>query len=118
MSFDVRQVVNMSPDEREKFMTQVFNQLMGMSREQVISTLVEFIKQLAAVATDEQYKEVCKTNVGIIGKLPEDVAKQVVQMRLEAQSRLPPGLKERDQRLLMQAISESPYGNKVMSLLK
>lgn len=117
-SIDVRQVIKMSPSEREKFMSQVFSQLMGLSREQVVSALVDFIKQLSSAATDEQYKEVCKTNVGIIAQLPEAAAKAVVQMRLEAQSRLPPGLRERDQRLLNQAIAESPYRDKIMSLLK
>lgn len=118
MSLDVKQLVRMSPEERERLMSQVFSQLMTMSREQVVSTLVEFLKQLSAAANDDQYKEVCKTNVGIIARLPDATAKQVIQMRLEAQSRLPPDLRERDQRVLTKAIQESPYSSRIMSLLK
>lgn len=118
MSFDVRQLLNMDPATRESFMRNVFGQLLGMQREQVVAALADFLKALSSAATDEQYKEVCKTNVGIIAGLPTDVARQVVQMRLEAQSRLPPGLRERDQRLLNQAIAESPYRDKIMSLLR
>ena len=55
--------------------------------------------------------------MGIIAGLPADVVRQVVQARLEAQSRLPPGLRERGQRLLNQAIAESPYRDRIMSLL-
>ncbi|ESQ25593.1 MAG: hypothetical protein JCHSAcid_05300 [uncultured Acidilobus sp. JCHS] len=39
-------------------------------------------------------------------------------MRLEAQSRLPLDLRERDQRVLTKAIQESPYSSRIMSLLK
>ncbi len=117
MSLDVRQLISMDPSSRERFMRGVFGQLMGMSRDQVINALVAFISQLSSVANDEQYKEVCKTNVSIIASLPPETARQVVQMRLEAQSRLSPGLRERDQRLLNQAIAESPYRDKIMSLL-
>ena len=59
-----------------------------------------------------------QTNVGIIARLPDATAKQVIQMRLEAQSRLPPDLRERDQRVLTEAIQESPYSSRIMSLLK
>ena len=117
MAVDVRQLLSMDPASRERFLRGLFGQLLGMSREQVVGALVEFLKALSAAATDEQYKDVCKTNVGIIAGLPADVARQVVQMRLEAQSRLPPDLRERDQRLLNQAIAESPYRDKIMSLL-
>jgi len=44
MSLDVKQLVRMSPEERERLMSQVFSQLLTMSREQVVSTLVEFLK--------------------------------------------------------------------------
>jgi hypothetical protein len=56
----------MSPEERERLMSQVFSQLLTMSREQVVSTLVEFLKQLSAAANDEQYKEVCKGSAFIV----------------------------------------------------
>ena len=114
---DVRQLLSMDPASRERFLRGLFDQLLRMDREQVVGALVEFLKALSAAATDEQYKDVCKTNVGIIAGLPADVARQVVQARLEAQSRLPPGLRERDQRLLNQAIAESPYRDRIMSLL-
>jgi hypothetical protein len=34
MSLDVKQLVRMSPEERERLMSQVFSQLLTMSREQ------------------------------------------------------------------------------------
>ncbi len=118
MAVDVRRLLSMDPSSREAFLKGLFSQLLGMSHEQVVAALVDFLKALSLAATDEQYKEVCKTNVGIIAGLPTDVAKQVVRIRLEAQQRLPPGTRERDQRILNQAIAESPYRDKITSLLK
>jgi hypothetical protein len=66
MSLDVKQLVRMSPEERERLMSQVFSQLLTMSREQVVSTLVEFLKQLSAATDDDQYKEVCKSSAFIV----------------------------------------------------
>jgi len=66
MSLDVKQLVRMSPEERERLMSQVFSQLLTMSREQVVLTLVEFLKQLSAAANDDQYKEVCKSSAFIV----------------------------------------------------
>ncbi|MGC9071618.1 MAG: hypothetical protein ACP5HK_02845 [Acidilobus sp.] len=69
------------------------------------------------VATDDQYKEVCKTNISLIAGLPAEAARTVLRARLEAQRRLPPDLRARDEKVLNQAIKESPYASQVLSLL-
>ncbi len=117
LSLDVKSLLKLPENKKEETLKNVFSSLLGLQQEQVVNALTDFIKEVQKYANDDQYKEICKTNLKIISSLPENVAKQVVMMRLQAQNNLPESMKNRDKKVLNDAINESPYKEKILKLL-
>ncbi|MGC8572964.1 MAG: transcriptional regulator [Caldisphaera sp.] len=117
MSLDVKVLLSSPDDKKEEVLKNVFSSLLGLKQEEVVNALTDFLKELQKNANDNQYKNVCKINLKIISSLPDNVAKQVIAMRLQAQNSLPKDMKARDQKVLNDAINESPYREKILKLL-
>ncbi|WP_157463205.1 transcriptional regulator [Caldisphaera lagunensis] len=117
MSLDIKSLLSLPENKREETLKSIFSSLLGLQQDQVVNALTDFLKGLQTYANDNQYKEVCKTNLKIISSLPDNVAKQVIAMRLQAQNNLPENMKNRDKKVLNDAINESPYKEKILKLL-
>ncbi|MFP3165306.1 MAG: dehydrogenase [Acidianus sp.] len=87
-------------------MSKLFQQLLQMKDEDKINTLKGLIREMAEKATDEEYLNLCKTNLKLASTLPDDVLKAFIQLRMQASSQLPKDLHDRDMKLLTKALGE------------
>ncbi len=104
--FDVLAVASMSEGDREKAMGQVFEQLMPLSEEQQVSKFHELIGEMAEKASDEQYANLCSTNLKLASALPAPDLKKFLAVRMKAAARLPKNLSERDMKLLQASLAK------------
>ncbi len=117
---DLIQVARLNEKEREEAMSKLFSQLMAMDDRQKLEALRQLIRFMAEKATDEEYLNLCKTNVKIASSLPDNVLSAFLKLRMEAVSGLPKELQGRDQRLLSLALQglDERSRQKVMMAMK
>ncbi len=113
---NVLAVASMAPDEREAKMGELFQQLLPLPEPDQLSALQALIKEMAEKATDEQYKNLCFTNLKLAAGLPDEILKKFLVVRLEAGRTLPQPLAERDHMLMQESLGEVDAGirNKIM----
>ena len=109
-------IASMAPAEREAKMGELFQQLLPLPQSEQLSTLQALIKQMAENATDEQYQNLCFTNLKLAAGLPDEALKKFLVVRLEAGKTLHQGLAERDQKLMQISLGEvdAPIRDKIM----
>jgi hypothetical protein len=90
-------------------MGQMFQQLLPLSAEQQKEALGDLLRQMGEKASDQQYLDLCATNLKLAAMLPDATLKQFLAVRMQAVSELPPALAERDRTLLRQALDQADH---------
>ncbi|MCI2415190.1 MAG: dehydrogenase [Candidatus Aramenus sp.] len=117
---DLIQVSRLNDKEREEVMSKLFSQLMSMDERQKVEAMREMIKYMAEKATDEEYLNLCRTNIKLASGLQDNVLSSFLKVRMQAVSQLPKELRDRDQRLLATALQslDEKTREKMMKAMK
>jgi hypothetical protein len=113
-------VSRLNDKEREEVMSKLFSQLMSMDERQKVEAMREMIKYMAEKATDEEYLNLCRTNIKLASGLQDNVLSSFLKVRMQAVSQLPKELRDRDQRLLATALQslDEKTREKMMKAMK
>lgn len=104
---DVIAIGSMPAHEREVAMGKMFEKLMEMPESEQMSAFEALIGQMAEKGTDEQYRNLCLTNLKLAAGLPDSALKPFLMMRMKAASHLSPPLAQRDMKMLQEALEQS-----------
>jgi len=117
---DIVQISKLNDKEREKTMSSLFSELLKMPDKQKLEILKNLLKEMGDRASDEEYINLCKTNIKIASSLPEDTLSAFLKLRMQAVSELPKNYQDRDQKLMMNALNtfSDDIKNKIMNAMK
>lgn len=117
---DIVQISKLNEKEREKTMSSLFSELLKMPDKQKLEILKNLLKEMGDRASDEEYINLCKTNIKIASSLPEDTLSAFLKLRMQAVSELPKNYQDRDQKLMMNALNtfSDDIKNKIMNAMK
>ncbi|EZQ11262.1 MULTISPECIES: hypothetical protein [Acidianus] len=105
MSQDIVQISKLPEKERENAMEKLFEGLMKMNDDKAkLDALKSLIKEMVEKATDDEYINLCLTNLKIASKLPDEQLKPFIQLRLRASQELPANLSKRDNDMMQKAL--------------
>ncbi len=104
---NTEKIAKMDEEKRKEEMSKVFEKLFKDKEEKQIKTLKEMVTDMKK-ATDDEYLNLCLTNMGIAATLPEDQLKGFITVRMKANSELPDELKTRDMKMLNEAMAKAP----------
>ncbi|HBQ93913.1 MAG: dehydrogenase [Firmicutes bacterium] len=103
---NVLAIASLDAVEREAKMGELFQQLLPLPESEQLSALQALIREMGEKATDDQYRNLCFTNLKLAANLPDEALKNFLRVRLEAGRTLPPQLAERDQKLMKMSLGE------------
>ncbi|AWR93572.1 dehydrogenase [Acidianus brierleyi] len=117
---DIVQISKLNEKEREKTMSSLFSELLKMPDKQKLEILKNLLKEMGDRASDEEYINLCKTNIKVASSLPEDTLSAFLKLRMQAVSELPKNYQDRDQKLMMNALNtfSDDIKNKIMNAMK
>ncbi len=104
---DVVAIASMPEEDREATMGQLFHQLLPLDPAQQQDSLEHLIRAMGEHANDQQYLDLCATNLKLASMLPDADLARFLSVRLNAAAALPPNLAERDMNLMQQALKQS-----------
>ena len=104
---NVVKIAKMDEEKRKEEMSKVFGKILKEKEEKQLKALEEMIKDMKE-ATDNEYIDLCLTNLGISASLPDDQLKAFVAIRMKANSELPDDIKSRDMKMLSTALGKAP----------
>ncbi|AEB95174.1 hypothetical protein [Metallosphaera cuprina] len=102
---DVVQIARLSERERESTMRSLFQQLLALNDDQKLSTLKGLVKEMGEKANDEEYINLCKTNMKLASTLSDDMLKVFLKIRLQASAELPKNIHDRDMNMINRALA-------------
>ncbi|MCL4352781.1 MAG: dehydrogenase [Firmicutes bacterium] len=109
-SIDVLTIAALPEEDREATMGQMFQQLLPLNVEQQKNALGDLLRQMGEKASDQQYLDLCATNLKLAAMLPDKTLHQFLAVRMQAAAELPSELAERDGTLLRQALEHADHG--------
>ncbi len=117
---DIVQISRLSDKEREQVISNLFSELLKMPDNQKIEALKALLKEMGDKASDEEYINLCKTNIKVASSLPESTLSAFLKARMQAISQLPKNYQVRDQKLLMAALNtfDESTKNKILNAMK
>ncbi len=100
-------IAKMDEEKRKEEMSKLIGKLLKDKEEKQLKTLVEMITDMKE-ATDEEYINLCLTNMGIASTLNDTQLKGFMALRMKANSELPGDIKSRDMKMINDAMGKVP----------
>ncbi|MEM0140188.1 MAG: hypothetical protein QXZ44_06215 [Ferroplasma sp.] len=104
---DIVAISKMEPEKRKMEMQKVLTGMFTLSDSEKIKDMKAMIIAMEN-ATDEEYSELCLTNIGIASTLPDAQLKAFFELRMKVNSELPSDARERDMKMIRMALQKEP----------
>ncbi len=104
---NIVKIAKMDDEKRKKEMTGILMDLLKEKSEKTQKELEKLITEMKNV-TDDEYLNLCLTNMLIANTLDDENVKNFLALRLKANSEMPDNIKSRDMKMIESAMAKSP----------